>query len=76
MASKVDEQGRLYIPKSTRDRYGERFRIVELYDGVKLIPVDEDPVDGLKEALKGIRDVPISELEEQAEQAARDDAVR
>lgn len=76
MASQVDDQGRLYLPKATRERYGERFRIVELQDGLKLIPVPDDPVEGLKEAMRGIEGVPLDELREQAQAAARDDALR
>lgn len=76
MATEVDPQGRLYLPKDTRDRYGERFRIVELRDGIKLIPVAEDPVEQLREAMEGVKDVPVGELKEQAKDAARDDALR
>lgn len=76
MATEVDDQGRLYLPKSTRDRYGDRFRIVELVDKIKLIPVDEDPVEGLTEAMEGVQDVPIEELRDQARRSAKDDALR
>lgn len=76
MATEVDDQGRLYLPKRTRDRYGERFRIVELETGIKLVPVPEDPVAGLAEAMSGIQEVSISQLREQAERAAKDDALR
>lgn len=76
MASTVDDQGRLYLPKETRERYGDRFRIVELDDGIKLVPVDEDPVEGLQRAMPGIQDASLSDLRAEAEEAARDDAVR
>ena len=76
MASTVDDQGRLYLPKKTRERYGERFRIVELENGIKLVPVDDDPVEGLRRSMAGIQDVPLEDLEEDVDEAARDDAVR
>lgn len=76
MAAEVDQQGRLYLPKDVRDRYGDRFRIVELREGIKLIPVAEDPVQQLQEAMEGIQGVPLEELSRQAEEAARDDALR
>jgi bifunctional DNA-binding transcriptional regulator/antitoxin component of YhaV-PrlF toxin-antitoxin module len=76
MASTVDDQGRLYLPKKTRERYGERFRIVELENGIKLVPVDDDPVEGLQRSMAGIQYVPLEDLEENVDEAARDDAVR
>lgn len=76
MAATVDDQGRLYLPKHTRERYGDQFRIVELEEGIKLIPLEEDPVTGLRKAMPGIQDVPIGELQEQSEAAAREDALR
>jgi bifunctional DNA-binding transcriptional regulator/antitoxin component of YhaV-PrlF toxin-antitoxin module len=76
MATEVDDQGRLYIPKRTRERYGERFRIVELDDGIKLVPVPEDPVEGLRAAMEGLEDVTLDELKEQADREARQDALR
>lgn len=76
MATEVDAQGRLYLPKGTRNRYGERFRLVELRDGIKLIPLGDDPVDELTEALGDLADVPIEEVREEAQARARDDALR
>jgi hypothetical protein len=34
-----------------RERYGDRYRIVELPSHVALVPVDEDPVAGLQAAV-------------------------
>lgn len=72
----VDDRGRLYLPKPLRERYGERFRIVQRHDGIKLIPLPEDPVEGLRQAMPGIQEASIEELRRQADQAARDDALR
>lgn len=76
MATEVDDQGRIYLPKRTRDRYGDRYRIVELRSGIKLIPLGEDPVQGLRDAMPGIQGASLRELREQADQAARADALR
>ncbi len=76
MATELDDQGRLYVPKKVRERYGEKFRMVELQDGIKLIPVAEDPIQDLQDAMPGIQGVPLSRLRDQAEQAAREDALR
>ena len=45
----LDDRGRLTLPKELRDRYGERYSLVELHDGIKLIPVAEDPLDALRD---------------------------
>ena len=41
----LDDRGRLTLPKAVRDRYGDRYHIVELHDGIKLVPVADDPLD-------------------------------
>lgn len=51
MSKSTDERGRIYLPKDVRSRFGERYRIVELPSHVALFPVDEDPVEGLREAV-------------------------
>lgn len=51
MSKSTDERGRLYLPKDVRERFGERYRIVELPSHVALFPVDEDPLDGLQAAV-------------------------
>jgi bifunctional DNA-binding transcriptional regulator/antitoxin component of YhaV-PrlF toxin-antitoxin module len=51
MSKSTDERGRLYLPKDVRDRFGEKYRIVELPSHVALFPVDDDPLAGLREAV-------------------------
>jgi bifunctional DNA-binding transcriptional regulator/antitoxin component of YhaV-PrlF toxin-antitoxin module len=51
MSSAADDRGRIYLPKDVRDRFGDRYRIVELPTHVALFPVDEDPLEGLQEAV-------------------------
>ena len=51
MSKSTDERGRIYLPKDVRSRFGERYRIVELPSHVALFPVDEDPLEGLREAV-------------------------
>lgn len=45
----LDERGRVTIPKSLREEYGDRYWIVEGPDGIRLIPVAENPLDALRE---------------------------
>jgi bifunctional DNA-binding transcriptional regulator/antitoxin component of YhaV-PrlF toxin-antitoxin module len=51
MSKSTDERGRIYLPKDVRDRFGEKYRIVELPSHVALFPVDDDPLEGLREAV-------------------------
>lgn len=51
MGTTTDERGRIYLPKHVRERYGEKYRIVELPTHVVLLPVDEEPLEGLREAV-------------------------
>jgi len=51
MSKSTDERGRIYLPKDVRERFGDRYRIVELPSHVALFPVDEDPLEGLRAAV-------------------------
>ena len=51
MSKSTDERGRIYLPKDVRERFGTRYRIVELPSHVALFPVDEDPIAGLRAAV-------------------------
>jgi bifunctional DNA-binding transcriptional regulator/antitoxin component of YhaV-PrlF toxin-antitoxin module len=51
MSKSTDERGRIYLPKDVRERFGNRYRIVELPSHVALFPVDEDPLEGLRAAV-------------------------
>lgn len=47
----LEEDDRLPLPGWVRERYGDSFRLVEMTDGLRLIPLPEDPVERLREAL-------------------------
>lgn len=51
MSKSTDDRGRIYLPKDVRERFGDRYRIVELPSHVALFPVDEDPLAGLRAAV-------------------------
>lgn len=51
MSKSTDERGRIYLPKDIRDRFGDKYRIVELPSHVALFPVDDDPLDGIRAAV-------------------------
>ena len=70
MSKSTDERGRIYLPKDVRERFGEHYRIVELPNHVALFPVDDDPLEGLRDAVGDAFDgVDGSELKEEAREA-------
>lgn len=71
----LDDRGRLTLPKEVRERYGDRYHIVQLHDGIKLIPVDDDPLDALRDEFAEV-EKSADELREEAREAALDEAGR
>ncbi|KAB1197870.1 MULTISPECIES: AbrB/MazE/SpoVT family DNA-binding domain-containing protein [Haloferax] len=70
MSKSTDERGRIYLPKDVRSRFGERYRIVELPSHVALFPVDDDPLEGLREAVgDAFEETDADELKEEARRA-------
>jgi len=51
MSKSTDERGRIYLPKDVRERFGDKYRIVELPSHVALFPVDDDPLEGIRAAV-------------------------
>ena len=72
---RTDERGRVTIPKEVRDRYGEKFRLVELDSGIKLVPIPDDPLKELHAAASDeLRKASLDDLEEAAREEAREQA--
>jgi len=71
----LDDRGRLTLPKRVRERYGDRYRIVELHDGIKLVPIADDPLDALRDEFADV-DETSAELRDGARDAALDEAGR
>lgn len=73
----TDDRGRITIPKEFRDRHGERYRIVSLDTGIKLIPIPDDPIDALQEAAsEELQAASIAELREAASTEAEEQSGR
>ena len=63
----TDKRGRITIPPELRERFGEEYRVVELHDGIKLVPVPEDPLEALQSAATDdLRAASVDELREAA----------
>jgi bifunctional DNA-binding transcriptional regulator/antitoxin component of YhaV-PrlF toxin-antitoxin module len=71
----LDDRGRLTLPKELRERYGDRYRVVDLHDGIKLIPVSEDPLDALRDEFSDV-EATAEELRDGARGTALDEAGR
>jgi bifunctional DNA-binding transcriptional regulator/antitoxin component of YhaV-PrlF toxin-antitoxin module len=76
MVTETDSHGRLYLPSKLRERYGDRFHIVEYEDRLELIPVDPDPLEGLREAVGGaFEGKSVEELRREGREQAVADAL-
>jgi bifunctional DNA-binding transcriptional regulator/antitoxin component of YhaV-PrlF toxin-antitoxin module len=71
----LDDRGRLTLPKDVRERYGDRYHIVKLPDGLKLIPVADDPLEALRDEFSDV-DKSADVLREEAREGALDEAGR
>ncbi|MFP8957943.1 AbrB/MazE/SpoVT family DNA-binding domain-containing protein [Natrialbaceae archaeon A-CW3] len=69
----LDDRGRLTLPKEIRERYGNRYHVVQLPDGVKLIPVADDPLEALRDEFADV-EKSVDELRNEAREAALDEA--
>ena len=72
----ADERGRIVIPHDIRETHGERYRVVELEHRVELIPLQEDPIEGLRSAIgDAFEGKSIAAVKHEARESARDDIV-
>ncbi|ADD04312.1 uncharacterized protein Nmag_0727 [Natrialba magadii ATCC 43099] len=71
----LDDRGRLTLPKEIRERYGERYHIVQLHDGIKLVPVAEDPLEALRDEFEDV-EKSADELRDGARDLVLDEANR
>lgn len=69
----LDDRGRLTLPKEVRERYGDRYHIAERHDGLRLIPVEADPLDALREEFATV-DSSATELRANARETGLDEA--
>lgn len=71
----LDDRGRLTLPKGLRERFGDRYHVVELHDGIKLVPVDDEPLDALRQEFDGV-EKSADELRDEARESAVEQAGR
>ena len=71
MVTETDDRGRVYLSKELRDRHGDRFRVVDRPGRIVLIPVDEDPLAAISDAVgDAFEGKSVAELKREAREAA------
>lgn len=74
--AETDDRGRIVIPREIREKHGDRYRVVELKDRVELIPLKDDPIEGLRDAIgDAFEGKSVEEIKRESREAAREDAV-
>jgi len=75
MVTETDDRGRVYLSKELRERHGEQFRVVDRPSRIVLIPVDDDPLAAVREAVgDAFAGKSAAELKDEALEAAREEA--
>lgn len=75
VAVETDSHGRLYLSAELRERYGEKFHVVEYEDRLELVPIDEDPLQAVRDEIGDALDGASREtLREEALQRAKSEA--
>ena len=69
----LDDRGRLTVPKELREEYGDRYRLVQVHDGIKLVPLAADPLDALREEFADV-EATAKELRTEGRETALDEA--
>ncbi|QGA81047.1 AbrB/MazE/SpoVT family DNA-binding domain-containing protein [Candidatus Nanohalobium constans] len=69
------DNGRVYIPKEMREKFGEKFHIIDRGDKIMLVPVSDDPLEALREEFEGT-DKSVEELKKGALETAMEEAGR
>jgi len=75
MSVETDSHGRLYLPAELSQQYGEKFHVVEYDDCIELIPIDEDPLQAVRDEIGDVLDGKSrAELREEALDRAKQEA--
>lgn len=57
--------GRIYLPIGLREKFGDRYELVDRGDRLVLIPVDEDPLGALRKEFSDV-DSSVVDMRERA----------
>lgn len=70
MMAKCDEKGRLYIPKKYQSKIKRDVYIIELKEGLLIVPIPEDPITELKDIGKALPKKSLAEFKAIIEEEA------
>ena len=73
MWAKVDDRGRVYLPKQVRGKVGREVFVIAVKDGILLIPKPNDPFRELEELGKKLPDRTVRELRKEIEDLAMEE---
>jgi DNA-binding transcriptional regulator/RsmH inhibitor MraZ len=76
MIAKCDAKGRLYIPKKLQSKIASEMYIIELKEGLLLVPVPDDPIKALGHIGQSLPDKSNAEFKAIIEQAALEEALK
>jgi len=71
----LDDRGRLTVPKELREQYGDRYQLVQIHDGIKLVPVADDPLAALRDEFANV-EKSAADLRTEGRETALDEAGR
>ena len=75
MSVETDSHGRLYLSAELRQKYGEKFHVVEYEDRIELIPIEEDSLQAVRDEIgDALEGKSRKELREGALERAKQDA--
>lgn len=75
MSVETDSHGRLYLSSELRQKYGKKFHVVEYEGRLELIPIDENPLEAIRDAAGDASEgESIDELREGAREQAKTDS--
>ena len=69
--AQCDAKGRIYLREKTREKYGERFVVVEAPDEIILLPIPKDPVADLAELGKPLRHLSLRQIKAKIRERAK-----
>ena len=72
--TETDEKGRIYLPMNARQKYGRKFLLIELPNGIKLVPVPKDPIQDLQQVMKKISKKDIQTIKKEIQLQALKEA--
>ncbi len=69
----MEKNGKIYIPKEIREKYGKKFFIIPYEGKIILYDIPENPVKDLMKLGEKLRDIPIEKLKNDINEEAYHD---